>query len=1277
MESYSLASEQKRFLRCLDSRWFAYLMAFAAPLLTVWFCLMAGLAGGDSTVMNIFIIPVLLCAYSGGLGPGLVCILWSVLLSDYFLLPPLHTFLIDRPIDRVHELTFLATAVVMSAMIEALRRARKKARTTTEEGAYLQKELSRISLVSPAVFISYRLLPDGTSNFPYIGGRIKEYFDFDPMNGVDPEKIFSLIHQEDRDNVRRSITESARNMLAWQKEFRIHHPRFGERWVEGKATVERDPDGSILWSGYITDCTEKKRFESALHDSEERYSIIFNTIQDAIFLHTPDGKVVDLNHAAELMYGVEREEALGMNILKDFSTSDNPLEQAPILWNRALQGEQVHFFWNTRRPKDGSGFFAEVWLLHISLGRQSLILANVQDATEQRQTEKKLIESEQRYREIFNSSGDAMFIYDEGGTILDVNQRTCDLFGYTREELLTCSSEQLCMDVPSYTASASMAYLNRALEEGFCTFEWQTKCKDGTIVWSEVAMRATEIDGKKRVIAAGRDITERKKREEELTRSQEFLRESQRVAHIGCWDYDFKTRRFQWNEELYKILGLQDKEIEPTYQRLFEFVHPDDCKFVREQLENALKEKVYKDYEYRVIRRDGSVRILYIAGAFILDAAGEPLRNIGIAQDITDRKASEAALHQRDAQLQSVFRAAPVGIALTVNRIIQECNDALLNIIGYTREEIIGKSPRMIYPTQEEYESVGREQIKKMRSGETGFVETRWQRKDGVIRHILLRFVPLVSSDHSNGVTFSALDITELKEIEEILRKSEERFSKTFHSSPGPMVVSELATGLCIDANAKMMDMLGLMPEEMIGRTSFELGIWDDPNDREKLSTTLQKNGCVKGMEIKLRNKKGELKDTLWSAEVITLGGRDVMLSLIYDNTDRKRAEEALREREIFLRRSQEVGRVGSYILGIAGEKSSEQTWQCTPVMDEIFGIDEEYPKTGEHWLKLIVQREDIERYFSEVVFGEHKKFEREYQIVRPKDGEQRWIFGYGEVEYDGRGNPLRMIGTVQDITERKIAEEEIKKLNEELEQRVVERTAQLEIANKELESFAYSVSHDLRAPLRAIDGYTRILREDYEPSLDAEGKRVCAIICDESQRMGHLIDDLLAFSRISRSSMKAVDVDMSLLVKETLQDVLTSDARERIDLREHRLAHGTGDPVLLRQVWTNLIANAVKFSSKKEKPLIEIRSVREGDTIVYSVHDNGAGFDMQYAAKLFGVFQRLHSMQEYEGTGVGLAIVHRIIGRHGGHVWAEGAVDKGATFYFSLPNKGGTYDGE
>lgn len=243
----------------------------------------------------------------------------------------------------------------------------------------------------------------------------------------------------------------------------------------------------------------------------------------------------------------------------------------------------------------------------------------------------------------------------------------------------------------------------------------------------------------------------------------------------------------------------------------------------------------------------------------------------------------------------------------------------------------------------------------------------------------------------------------------------------------------------------------------------------------------------------------------------------------------------------------------------------------------------------------------------------------------------------------------------------------ELQKAHDELEQRVIERTAQLEVANQELEAFSYSVSHDLRAPLRAVNGFARILLEDYAADLEGEAQEYLQLVRDNAQHMGQLIDGLLTFSRLSRQPLSKQPVALADLVRQVFSGLRPAQEGRHIDLKIGALPVCQSDPVLLQQVFANLLANALKFTQQREVAVIEVGCQEDKGEPVYFVKDNGAGFNMAYADKLFGVFQRLHRAEEYEGTGVGLAIVQRIIHRHGGRIWAEAAVNHGATFYFTL----------
>jgi PAS domain S-box-containing protein len=259
-------------------------------------------------------------------------------------------------------------------------------------------------------------------------------------------------------------------------------------------------------------------------------------------------------------------------------------------------------------------------------------------------------------------------------------------------------------------------------------------------------------------------------------------------------------------------------------------------------------------------------------------------------------------------------------------------------------------------------------------------------------------------------------------------------------------------------------------------------------------------------------------------------------------------------------------------------------------------------------------------------------------------------------------------VAVFDNVTKRKQIEETLRQLNLELEERVHQRTAQLEAANKELEAFSYSVSHDLRAPLRAVDGFAGILAEEHAGRLDEEGRRVVGVIRREATRMGQLIDDLLAFSRAGREPMRSVEIDLTTLARTVFEECAASAAGGKIRLTLNPLLPARGDPSLIRQVLVNLLSNAIKYTGPRAEAEIELGSRPEGSENVYWVKDNGVGFDPKYAHKLFGIFQRLHGDDQFAGTGVGLALVQRIILRHGGRVWAESKPSEGAVFYFTLP---------
>jgi light-regulated signal transduction histidine kinase (bacteriophytochrome) len=287
---------------------------------------------------------------------------------------------------------------------------------------------------------------------------------------------------------------------------------------------------------------------------------------------------------------------------------------------------------------------------------------------------------------------------------------------------------------------------------------------------------------------------------------------------------------------------------------------------------------------------------------------------------------------------------------------------------------------------------------------------------------------------------------------------------------------------------------------------------------------------------------------------------------------------------------------------------------------------------------------------------------------LRRHDGEYRWCLNSATPRMGPKGEFLGFIGSVLDITELKRAEEEMRRFNQQLERRVQERTAALLEANKELESFSYSVSHDLRAPLRHIMGFAQLLESRSGESLDATARRHVKTIAEAARQGGKLVDDLLEFSRMGRAELKRATVSLEDVVAEVRRELAPEADGRKVRWRVGELPEVQADPALLRLVFKNLLSNALKYSRTREEAVIEVWA-REGEgELEVAVRDNGVGFEMQYVDKLFGVFQRLHRPEQFEGTGIGLANVRRIIARHGGRTWAEGAVEQGATFHFTLP---------
>lgn len=425
-------------------------------------------------------------------------------------------------------------------------------------------------------------------------------------------------------------------------------------------------------------------------------------------------------------------------------------------------------------------------------------------------------------------------------------------------------------------------------------------------------------------------------------------------------------------------------------------------------------------------------------------------------------------------------------------------------------------------------------------------------------------------------------------------------------------------------------------------------------------------SGRVWKGEIKNRAKDGSF---YWMDSTIVpflgLDGIPYQFMAIGTNvTERRRTEEALRESEERVRLATEAAEMGVWERDL---KNEVLTWNAR--MFAIYGMPStpDGASTYQDWRERVLpddlaeQEAQLQRTIATCGRGQ-----REFRIVRASDNAVRVIQAAEIVIAGSDGHAARAVGINLDITERKRADEEIRTLSADL----MCRAGELEASNNELEAFSYSISHDLRSPLRAIDGFSRMVLSDCSAQLDAQGQRMLGVIRSETQRMGQLIDDLLAFSRLGRQPIMRQPLEMEALAREVFEKLAALEPERKLRLDLQPLPSASGTRAMILQVWDNIISNAIKFTKERECGEVAI-GVEHGDdgVPIYYVRDNGAGFDMQHANKLFGVFERLHSQQEFPGTGVGLALVQRILRRHGGRVWADAQVDQGATFFFTLPS--------
>ena|GEM_PF-1144419 len=633
-------------------------------------------------------------------------------------------------------------------------------------------------------------------------------------------------------------------------------------------------------------------------------------------------------------------------------------------------------------------------------------------------------------------------------------------------------------------------------------------------------------------------------------------------------------------------------------------------------------------------------------------------RIVQLDEDLAERINTLAA---REAQLRLITDNMPAMVVHYDRELIcRFANPSYVELFGFTQSSIVGRHLREIVG-EETFGGLG-DYIQRVLFGESlSYENICYVGEKREPHHLEITLTPdKDSTGEINGIYVMILDVTERRHAEENLRRSEDNFSLAFRNSPIPILISRLKDGLYIDVNNAICQRYGWSRTEIVGHTANELNVWASATDRDKWAHSLQATGRVSAFETTMLTKSGERLHVLISSEKMLVEGEECALSLLFDLTERKKMEESLRQSEARARVLAEGSSTGIFLCAPDGE-----TVYTNPSINQIIGCTNQ-ETLGYRWTEFI-HPDDRDRVHSAWLASIEKRigYELDYRFLR-KDGAVRFVHVRAMAVHEN-GQLLCYVGNVADVTEGKRAEQEILRLNTELESRVKNRTAELVAANKELESFAYSISHDLRAPLRGIDGFSQMLVDEYSDKLDEKGHDYLNRVRRAAQRMGTLIDDILDLSRVTRQGMRRESINLSQLTKELFDDLEKTYPNRNIALHVAPHCVVVGDPQLLRVLMQNLLDNALKYTGKTPDALIEFGYEKIRGQTTYFVKDNGAGFDMQYAGRLFQPFQRLHSPEDFEGSGVGLATVARVVHRHGGSVWAEASKGDGATFHFTL----------
>jgi PAS domain S-box-containing protein len=761
-----------------------------------------------------------------------------------------------------------------------------------------------------------------------------------------------------------------------------------------------------------------------------------------------------------------------------------------------------------------------------------------------------------------------------------------------------------------------------------------------------LAYRNLENQVSQRTADLRAEIAERKRAEEDLKKSEERFRNLfQNVPNVAVQGYGPNGVVLYWNRASERLYGYTASEA--IGRNISDLIIPPE---LRDETERDIARATETGRpppagEQWRLKKDGS-RVPVFSSCSLIRIRGRDPELFCVDIDLSVQKRAEQEIRASEERLRLFIETAPVSIAMFDRRMCYlSASRRWLSDYKLGDRSLAGLCHYSVFP------EISAEWKEAHRLGMAGIVQRvegdRFERSDGSVQWQRWEIQPWRNhSGEVGGIVIFTEDVTELKKTEEAL----ERYRLLAEHTRDIIFFFRRRDGRILEANAAAEHAYGYTREELLALSVHDLRAPEARDSLEYHMEEADRRGIL--FETLHRRKDGSLFHVEVGSRGETIGGVRTLVSVIRDITKRKKAEEVVKSSEEQFRRA-----IDESPIPIIMQAEDGRVIHISKSWTELTGFRLDDMPTMDAWLNCAygegagAVRDHMKALFK----GNKRSVNVEYSIRTARGEIRRWSFNASSpgTLYDGR---RFIIGMIVDITERMRAEEERERLINELAN-----------SNRELESFSYSVSHDLRAPLRVIDGFSRMLLGD-EQELKEESKRKIQVIRKSAENMDRLIQDLLLFSKSSQTPLARGRIDMNRLVGEVCREQLNANPDRQISFQTENLPEAEGDKTLIRQVMSNLVANAVKFTRKRKRALITIGGTQAESENIYRIDDNGAGFDMKYYDRLFGVFARLHSESDYEGTGIGLAIVQRIVHRHGGRVWAEGRLGKGATFYFSLP---------